>query len=870
MQRKSLHDEIYQPGSGVLLSEINNIDVNGLNAHGMSYMQLAAQERKLVLLLALINAGANLDQVYATANVPEEFKRSNAYCIRQSNKTPLYHSLENGHYLLAEILLALGANRELVLTTARELNQPEIISQLEGCVVNPMLLTALAVFAMSVQFWNLLTILADRMDPEEQREDISAVIQFAFMMMANRPNEFNEGIRILLKKLDGKPLLFKPNVYTATFFAALQQSELIKELNQTDEDWVLALNQLQSQGHNISYCLAAATEEAKKQFLTGKLVYPHFEHSDLQPRQIHAYSLISAGLVAQAGIFCESAEDYNPIVNVALEQKNFAALYSCYYLTKEAKLNLPATFIKKQQSELLKFWLCLTGTPIDCLSWFSSPDEQREALKFVGATLSSELSQLQQYVRVCIDNMKQPLPELMDIIKPVVAEDTELLVATLKRCLQNRYAIPDLEFALVKAHVESDEERAEEANPKKHTIQLLKKLRPREQAIVAVVLRRFGFEVIKEVPADLEEKKPEKPTKKGQPNFAQLDNKIWKHHIIPSLSTHELKRMPTVSGVIQEHTLEAVQEIKSNPVWEENNKKALSRIELENKREQALNDLEAFKRFRQVIDEDLANRSCFEGRLPQVGIVLGSAASLAFFVWVFKVFIGSCVDLNSVKNKEDALKMSDGKTCYEKHACEYSWGWSSICRDLCIEQQDIEVVFVFSLMGFICNFAWMIPLFDYVLNYDWNDRFSHLEITDLSEETQNEFEEVKRLAPHKNDRIIHLENVRSIYKEVKHQEDRLQQIADNIESTYYAEIKANEDKRASEEEEVRQQNLWFRQQTKAEKVTSQTQLLTQFSGVLANPPQEDGFEVENLLGDELVDSDDVNAFKPPVYRPPKQ
>ena len=127
-----LHRKIIN-GDVVLSTDLTDSTINEFNQIGLTALQLATREGHIATVLKLINAGALVDLAGDGSEVSTH--QDDSRIQEQTQKTPYYLALENGHVLVAQILLAHDASKQKAMLIADKLKNKELQTAIQKCNV---------------------------------------------------------------------------------------------------------------------------------------------------------------------------------------------------------------------------------------------------------------------------------------------------------------------------------------------------------------------------------------------------------------------------------------------------------------------------------------------------------------------------------------------------------------------------------------------------------------------------------------------------------------------------------------------------------------------------------------------------------------
>lgn len=125
----------------------------------LTRMQLAAQENDFQEIVQLAKSSVDMD------------------AVTQQRKTPLYLAVERGHTLTAQVLLALGAKKELAVELAHENKRSDLETKLEQLVLDMDVMRGLLFWAVNQNDYDILKKLIVNLQSWEIPADFEVDIQ---------------------------------------------------------------------------------------------------------------------------------------------------------------------------------------------------------------------------------------------------------------------------------------------------------------------------------------------------------------------------------------------------------------------------------------------------------------------------------------------------------------------------------------------------------------------------------------------------------------------------------------------------------------------------------------------------------------------
>lgn len=267
--------------------------VHTRNSVGFFPLQLAAREGMITSALHLLMRGARIDQVSRYTSSHYDHLVEN-----EPKKTPFYLALQNGHFLLAEILLAFDANKEKAEKIATDCKEKEMDPLLNKINLTKPTLIAILFWAMQnhkkYNMENLIKSMARKLDSfmelsqtenkeekkeekKEERKSDDVIIQIKSNKDITRFLEFaaylNDAtlISIFLDLLADPADNSDPIIRTAGFWTAIRngnvlsppQEKLVKDFCYNVQGRVNTINQLEEESRyekEYGYFLKIDTE----------------------------------------------------------------------------------------------------------------------------------------------------------------------------------------------------------------------------------------------------------------------------------------------------------------------------------------------------------------------------------------------------------------------------------------------------------------------------------------------------------------------------------------------------------------------------------------------------------------------------------
>ena len=133
-----LHEAIIKDNPAQVIQSIRKggINFNESNDQGLSLLQLAAKFGMLELSIWLLYADVKME-------VEQEFKDEDKHILQEYRKSPIYLAMENGHLLVAQVLIACGANQHAASRLAREFNNFALEKSLQELKLSSSVIEAL-------------------------------------------------------------------------------------------------------------------------------------------------------------------------------------------------------------------------------------------------------------------------------------------------------------------------------------------------------------------------------------------------------------------------------------------------------------------------------------------------------------------------------------------------------------------------------------------------------------------------------------------------------------------------------------------------------------------------------------------------------
>jgi hypothetical protein len=424
--RFNLHNAIinHQATAGFLKANFPFNYLEHENARGLRPLQLAAREGLLPVVLTLLAAAAEV-------NIP--FARYNTDVT-----SPLFFAAQNGHMLVAEIIMIFGGDKISALANAT--NYPEVHARLLNLQVAPS--TVLAVLYWLIEesdnnaiFSRVLTKLSSTTSPSTLRP----LLEFA---VNKKRKEIAESI-----------LAFNPPTETvsdasqlcAGFWAVTKGVDIdLDMLCHNDAEKFLLLAQLEAK-NEIKHFNKVFTKftAIKDQYIEH---VPEQPQSVLTKRQQKIYYAAGAHLAAEdiTQYFIDGNnldDDYYTVVNYAFKAKNYIALNAL--LTLVNKNTILKDLLPRKNLLLCKFVLLVSNIN---LYEFALETAEKTAIYDFGWSIEGVMSTLTS--RACQDR----IPAVAEV--KLFKANPDVGIHFLAKSLQERFDLRFVNPVLVKDRVD--------------------------------------------------------------------------------------------------------------------------------------------------------------------------------------------------------------------------------------------------------------------------------------------------------------------------------------------------------------------------------------------------------------------------------
>jgi len=536
------------------------LDSREASSTDFTILQLAAREGRLNTVIELIALNEKIDEI--------DWNEEKVTIAKQSHKTPFLLAVEYGHLYLAEVLLALGADKKLAIEIAETFNQRDIAKQIEKMELRPHIVCALAFWIVNKEFNDLTagqkTRILEQLKPQLQRVDIDGTICNGLIELSLQTKEYSLA-RNLLSLRPNQTLRANPAIRTAGYWAAKLAVNTASfnpnDFFTNDDAFLIMLQQLQADNHKdaVKHCLRLATETVKAEFEKQ----PQLElKSDavLTETQEFIYNLAAKGDIFAVDLFAPTRENSITILRHALEKKNFVAI-GC--LLKALKsIELLNAFLTGDEFELAQ--LCFFNFNLSATLALPGIVLGIENFPKLLKTFSSPAGYAHQLISSGLRRNALPSEELVEFAKQLLPDSNSYL-RTVIRCIQDRYELKSLSI-VEKAEDISKNKKSALRKRKHHNIILNTDVSVHDFSLLKIMLARFEIR-LKQGSLTEEKKSSNVVSELPISPFNKLPGKLWEE-IIPFLSGNTLKGIPSVSQDFQEYKLHADEQEKFGMKWQ--------------------------------------------------------------------------------------------------------------------------------------------------------------------------------------------------------------------------------------------------------------------------------------------------------------
>jgi hypothetical protein len=739
-----LHQEIVQHDSKALITvDELKLSINDLHSWGLSALQVAAREGQWQVCVKLLSLNASIDQVRETAADNAAVNPPNSYFANQSSKTPLYLAVEYGHTLLAQILLACGANKELALNIAHDSNDLQMQHRLAHLALDTDVAFGLAFYAMNKNNDGVLKKVLEQLDEGHANIlAISALLEAALALPAEK------AVEVLLERANGRALREDPSIYSAGYWASQYAEDFLKRVCLSTSDWVTTLSQLRATQRPVKSCFDAAPLAAKNAYIAKQqFAGVHIQQQpSLTLEQNAAYADLAHAKRLEVELYCETTEDFAAIAKAAWENKNLIILTS---LQKHFNQGLHRAFIESDHKALAQFWFLSEEKYFHevALDLEGESDLLLNATRFFG----SQQSLLHELVGRSMDLKTRPEQVMVEFAARVAVDD-DAMVSTLQICVQDRYSIASI-------NLEAEESKEEEKSsydsnpffklleppsdnklsPFKINVSLSDPLTPHDLSIVSVCFNRFGVGINKdEHQASLEQSAARQRRRKNKvAPFKDLSSHLWVNYIVPSLNSKDLKSLASVSHYTHEYKLAAEPHFDAR--WIAHDERFIASSRREERLNRFLNEAESINRLLEAMQAGLDEKSFLDERevcFPTTVMLISSGFTLLAIYGL--IYYNAAI-------ADDYTAINLTQSCAATNACNVY----NECIELC-ESRDLHATaFALSLLGGIFSLTFLLSSFIMLMEncFAGQQRFDDMPLSDVCADALVELREVKSSQP---------------------------------------------------------------------------------------------------------------------------
>jgi len=632
---------------------------------GFFAIQLAAREGRLNAVLELILLGEDID--VCTYETEQKSHQSS----KTAEKTPFYLALEYGHTYLADVLLALGANKDLAIEIAKSHNETEFVKKLEALAVQEHLVYAAALWVISQEnvyegSQNKKRMLQNLL-PQLNRVDLdgAAISGLIELVLQQKQTHLVNSI------LTNQPLRCVPEINTAGYWAALADvsigTQMLNKVCKDDKAFLLTLQQLHDHHQPaaaIKLCLASASEAVKKEFAENSRLKIKPADEKLSDVQEYVYNTASKSDKDAVDLFKPTFEDYTVIFKYALKKKNFVAFQTLH--SANENIALLNGLLEKNENQLAQF--CFFNFNLSATLAIPGVILGIENFSKLLKTFSSPEGYAHQLVSTGIKRNVLPSKDVVAFVKQLLPTPSTY-VGVVLRAIEDRYQIKSLRIAedVVKKAL------AAKHPPKKryHYVETKTPLSSRDRSLHIIMLDRFDIALnapLEEADhkRDLEIKVDSDKTK-DMSIFKNLSSDLWRE-IFPYLNGNTLAVFPAASQQFYEYKLQTDAQNKFGDEWK------LQR-DIQKNASKFFNFAEERRLLQALItslEEDLVGRSFIDYETLIWGIMLfvifgGGLIASAYFM---HDIVGA---LEVIKNQLKETMTSRGRTCKKMNYYSNEW-----------------------------------------------------------------------------------------------------------------------------------------------------------------------------------------------------
>lgn len=439
---RMLHQNITN-GNVVAPTEVDRLSINKFNKIGLTALQLAAREGQIAVVLRLINNGAEVDLVGSSDSILTHTNDSRVQ--EQSQKTPFYLALENGHMLVAQILLVYGASKQQATLIADALKNKKFETVIHAC-------EATETIKHAVMYWSIknakLTAeslkklqCADTRESKQSSPNTSSSFSIVISELSEEKKSSNNNFvnRLIefsayLKQEHLTNDLLKSNSYlpdlqhmTAGFFSKSAYDALIKN----DDHTLMTLQQLREAGRNdddfIVYYAKASAEQQDAHAFEEKSM-PLLK--DLSPTQKLFYSALRFSHLKKITAFKMEEKDYYAVLKQAATKQDLCVIDTLINLIPDKKNVLLKCALQDNNHDLATSWLIMNDMdpyqfviehldnkiPEDALQSIAPKDSLLQRVCSIGTRRENKMTEADRKLLKCLTQSGMPTTRILQCL----------------------------------------------------------------------------------------------------------------------------------------------------------------------------------------------------------------------------------------------------------------------------------------------------------------------------------------------------------------------------------------------------------------------------------------------------------------------
>jgi hypothetical protein len=410
-------------------------------------LQIAAKEGCREIVLHLLQRGAVVDVAKA------------------HQKTAFYYAMENGHLLVARILLACGASKELAILRAQEFQQEELIEEIHALHVDASIVCDILLWVGGKDATlghHLFDLIRPNLNLLLDDEKLGIVELMAERRMLTVP-QLLELLRLNGDFYNGasSPSRLSAGYWVVSSSPIIHQARLVATCY-NDHQWIVTLRQLRQfnrQKYNRIFESPLSVNKTYDELLALENVLGRFDFFVREPQLTvlgqELYQSAVLGNEPSNPMLLSSAvdtyEDYSAAILLAYERNNFVAVNTLHQmLDKVDREVLLARFIRNHQHALAFRWFMCSG--IESADFALNFPQEKEIIEHIaqwerGYGIVNPLSDLQKQANIWANS-----------VAPYLTPWGQSMLASVSRShhvAANRYVSRGQELFKVKAQVES-------------------------------------------------------------------------------------------------------------------------------------------------------------------------------------------------------------------------------------------------------------------------------------------------------------------------------------------------------------------------------------------------------------------------------